>query len=54
MKRIFLGLCLLLSTSLYAWEKDVLISTPYTSLLLSAPENGELKIVYYEIGRAHV
>lgn len=60
MKRILLGLCLLLSTSLYAWEKDVLISTPHTSLLLSAPENGELKIVYYgerihpnQIGQIH-
>ena len=47
MKKILLGACLLLSTSLYAWEKDVLISTPNTSLVLSAPENGELKIVYY-------
>ena len=47
MKKFLLGICLLLSTSLYAWEKDVLVSTPNTSLLLSAPQNGELKIVYY-------
>ena len=47
MKKFLLGICLLLSTSLYAWEKDVLVSTPNTSILLSAPQNGELKIVYY-------
>lgn len=47
MKKFLLSICLLLSTSLYAWEKDVLVSTPNTSILLSAPQNGELKIVYY-------
>lgn len=47
MKKIILGILLLTSTSLFAWEKDVLISTSNTSLLLSAPENGELKVVYY-------
>ena len=47
MKKFLLSICLLLSTSLYAWEKDVLVSTANTSILLSAPQNGELKIVYY-------
>lgn len=47
MKKILLGICLLLSASVHAWEKDILVSTANTSLLLSAPENGELKIVYY-------
>lgn len=47
MKNILLSACLLMATSLYAWEKDVLVSTPNTSLLLSAPVNEELKIIYY-------
>lgn len=42
-----LGACLLASSPLYAWEKDVLVSTSNTSLLLSAPEGGELQIAYY-------
>lgn len=47
MKKFLLGACLLFSASLYAWEKEVIVSTPNTSLLLSAPEQGELKIMYY-------
>lgn len=41
------GVCMLAASPVFAWEKDVLISTPNTSLLLSAPENEELKIAYY-------
>ncbi len=33
--------------NLYAWERDILISTPNTSLLLAAPEGGQLRIAYY-------
>lgn len=33
--------------SLFAWDSDLLISTPNTSLLLNAPNGGELKIEYY-------
>lgn len=49
MKRTLLTLSLFLgiSMSIFAWEKDVLISTPNTSLLLTAPQGGELKFVYY-------
>lgn len=47
MKKILLAVCLLSSAAVHAWEKDILVSTANTSLLLSAPENGELKIVYY-------
>ena len=41
---------------MFGWEKDILISTPNTSLLLSAPENEVLKIAYYgeKIGNADV
>lgn len=48
MKKLLLtGVCMLASFSLHAWEKDILISTSNTSLLLSAPENSEAKIIYY-------
>jgi Alpha-galactosidase len=45
-KRVFLGVVLsCLVTCLFA--RNVLISTPATSLVLSAPEKGELKYIYY-------
>lgn len=49
MKSSFLLLLFLLgiSSSLFAGEKDILISTPHTSLLLTAPQGGELKYLYY-------
>ena len=47
-KKLFLaGACLLAASPMFGWEKDILISTPNTSLLLSAPENEALKIAYY-------
>ncbi len=46
-KLLLVWMCLSTSFSLHAWEKDILISTLNTSLLLSAPENRELQIVYY-------
>ena len=42
--KTFVGLCLL-SGGLFA--QNVCVSTPNTSLLLSAPEGGELRILYY-------
>lgn len=48
MKKLFVsGLCLLASFSLSAGEKDLLISTTNTSLLLSAQAGEELKFIYY-------
>ena len=48
LKKLFLaGACLLAASPMFGWEKDILISTPNTSLLLSAPENEALKIAYY-------
>ncbi len=55
-KVILAGVCLLAASPMFGWEKDILISTPNTSLLLSAPENEVLKIAYYgeKIGNADV
>lgn len=49
MKSKFLLLLFLLGMSfpLFAQNNEVLISTPHTSLLLSAPQGGELKFLYY-------
>ncbi len=46
-KALFISSCLFVTSGLFAGEKDVLLSTPNTSLLLSAPQDQELKIVYY-------
>lgn len=48
MKKIILILiCLTITSFLFAKERDVLISTRNTSLVLSAPVGGELQFIYY-------
>ncbi|MBU9951486.1 alpha-galactosidase [Bacteroides xylanisolvens] len=46
MRNLFLLICLC-CFSCYLSARSILISTPKTSLLLSAPVDGELKFVYY-------
>ena len=47
MLKLLLGIFVLIPMLLSAWDKDILISTPNTSLLLSAPQGEELKFIYY-------
>lgn len=46
-KLLLLLFLLGMSFPLFAQNNEVLISTPHTSLLLSAPQGGELKFLYY-------
>ena len=46
-KLLLLPFLLGMSFPLFAQNNEVLISTPHTSLLLSAPQGGELKFLYY-------
>lgn len=46
-KLLLLAFCLSTTLPFFAWEKEVLISTANTSLLLFAPDKGELKFIYY-------
>lgn len=46
-KSLLSVLLLFSASSLFAWNNDIIVSTPNTSLLLNAPKGGELKIVYF-------
>ncbi len=46
-KLLLSTLFLFTASSLFAWNSDVIVSTPNTSLLLNAQKGGELKIAYY-------
>ena len=47
-KLLLLLFLLGMSFPLFAQNNEVLISTPHTSLLLSAPQGGELKFLYFD------